>query len=89
MQSTQSAGFAQYTLIALAAVALGGTQLGGGRGGLVASLLGACCIYLMQTLLGALSVSTSWLTFVYGALLVVGVVVGAKLLTIKPRERPR
>jgi ribose transport system permease protein len=86
VQSTQSAGFAQYTLIALAAVALGGTQLGGGRGGLVASLLGACCIYLMQTLLGALSVSSSWLTFVYGALLVVGVVVGANLLTFKPRE---
>ena len=86
VQSTQSAGFAQYTLIALAAVALGGTQLGGGRGGLVASLLGACCIYLMQTLLGALSVSSSWLTFVYGALLVVGVVVGANLLTLKPRE---
>src|SRR3954454_17731965 len=85
VQNTQSAGFAQYTLIALAAVALGGTQLGGGRGGLVASLLGACCIYLMQTLLGALSVSSSWLNFVYGALLVVGVVVGAKLLTLRPR----
>ena len=35
VQSTQASGFAQYTLIALAAVALGGTQLGGGRGGLV------------------------------------------------------
>ena len=54
VSSTQASGFAQYTLIALAAVALGGTQLGGGRGGLVASLLGACCIYFMQTLLGAL-----------------------------------
>jgi ribose transport system permease protein len=85
VQTTQSAGFSQYTLIALAAVALGGTSLGGGRGGLVASLLGACCIYLMQTLLGALSVSSSWLNFVYGALLVVGVVVGAKLLTLRPR----
>jgi ribose transport system permease protein len=83
--STQSAGFAQYTLIALAAVALGGTQLSGGRGGLVASLLGATCIYLMQTLLGALGVSSSWLNFCYGALLVTGVVVGAKLLTLRPR----
>ena len=36
--STQTAGVAQYTLIALAAVALGGTPLGGGRGG----MLGAC-----------------------------------------------
>jgi ribose transport system permease protein len=85
VQSTQSAGFAQYTLVALAAVALGGTQLGGGRGGLIASLVGACCIYLMQTLLGAVGVSSSWLNFVYGAMLVSGVVVGAKLLTLKPR----
>ena len=85
MSSTQASGFAQYTLIALAAVALGGTQLGGGRGGLVASLLGACCIYLMQTLLGALEVSSAWLNFVYGCLLVAGVVVGAKLLTLRPR----
>jgi ribose transport system permease protein len=85
VQSTQSAGFAQYTLVALAAVALGGTQLSGGRGGLVASLLGAACIYLMQTLLGAVGVSSSWLNFVYGALLVTGVVVGAKLLALKPR----
>ena len=86
VQSTQSAGFAQYALIALAAVALGGTQLGGGRGGLVPSLLGASCIYLMQTLLGAVGVSSSWLNFVYGALLVTGVVVGAQMLTLRPRS---
>ena len=85
VQSTQTAGFASYTLIALAAVALGGTQLGGGRGGLIPSLLGAVCIYLMQTLLGAAGVSSSWLNFVYGAMLVAGVVVGAKLLTLRPR----
>lgn len=85
VQSTQAAGFAQYTLIALAAVALGGTSFAGGRGGLIASLLGATCIYLMQTLLGALSISSSWLNFVYGVMLVAGVVVGAKLLTLKPK----
>ena len=85
MQSTQTASFAQYTLIALAAVALGGTQLGGGRGGMIPSLLGAVCIYLMQTLLSALGVSSSWLQFVYGVMLVAGVVVGAKLLTLRPR----
>ena len=39
----------------------------------------------MQTLLGAAGVSSSWLTFVYGALLVTGVVVGAKLLTLRPK----
>ena len=85
VQSTQTASYAQYTLIALAAVALGGTQLGGGRGGMIPSLLGAVCIYLMQTLLSALGVSSSWLQFVYGVMLVAGVVVGAKLLTLRPR----
>src|SRR3954467_2275368 len=85
VQSTQTASFAQYTLIALAAVALGGTQLGGGRGGMIPSLLGAICIYEMQTLLSALGVSSSWLQFVYGVMLVTGVVIGAKLLTLKPK----
>ncbi|HEY7620151.1 MAG TPA: ABC transporter permease [Solirubrobacteraceae bacterium] len=86
VQSTQAAGYAQFTLIALAAVALGGTQFGGGRGGLVASLLGATCIYLLQTLLGAVGVSSSWLNFVYGALLVAGVVIGAKVVAPRSRE---
>lgn len=85
VQSTQTSSFSSYTLIALAAVALGGTQLGGGRGGFTASLLGALCIYLMQTLLGAVGVSTSWLNFVYGAMLVTGVAVGAKLLMLRPQ----
>jgi ribose transport system permease protein len=88
VQSTQTAMFAQYTLIALAAVALGGTQLGGGRGGMLASLLGAACIYEMQTLLSAVGVSSSWLEFVYGVMLVAGVVVGAKLLTLRPAGAP-
>jgi ribose transport system permease protein len=85
VQATQTASFASYTLVALAAVALGGTQLGGGRGGMIASLLGAVCIYLMQTFLSAVGVSSSWLNLVYGAMLVCGVVVGARLLTLKPQ----
>lgn len=86
VQATQAAGFAQYTLVALAAVALGGTSFGGGRGGLIASLLGATSIGLMQILLSALDVSNSWLNFVYGAMLVTGVVVGAQLMTPRPKE---
>jgi ribose transport system permease protein len=77
--STQTASVASYTLVALAAVALGGTPLGGGRGGLLGSILGAICIYEMQTALSALGVSSSWNQVVYGGLLVVGVLVGARL----------
>jgi ribose transport system permease protein len=55
-------------------VALGGTSLSGGRGGLVGPLLGAAAIYLLQDLLVTLQISTSWLQVVYGMALVVAVV---------------
>lgn len=75
---------ALYSLVALAAVALGGTPLGGGRGGLVGSIMGAACIYELQTLLGALDVSATWNQVVYATLLIVGVIVGALLQRAKP-----
>lgn len=87
VSSTQAGNVGLYTLVALAAVALGGTPLGGGRGGLLGSVLGAACIYELQTLLSALSVSATYNQAVYGALLVVGVVVGARLqVSTKPDE---
>ena len=77
--ATQAGAGGLYALVALAAVALGGTPLGGGRGGLLGSVLGALCIYELQTVLRALDVSPSWNQFLYAALLIVGVVVGALL----------
>lgn len=79
VSSTQATNVGLYTLVALAAVALGGTPLGGGRGGLLGSILGAACIYELQTLLSALDVSATYNQAVYGALLIIGVVVGARL----------
>jgi ribose transport system permease protein len=73
-----------FALVALAAVVLGGTPVGGGRGGLVGSVIGAGIIYLVQNLLSALHVSAVWLPAAYGLLLLVGVVLGA-LLTAPPR----
>ena len=46
-----------YSLVALAAVSLGGTSLMGGRGGLLGSFFGAVAIYLLQDLLAATGVS--------------------------------
>ena len=86
VQQADAAVSLQYTLIALAAVALGGTQLGGGRGGLIGSTLGACAIYLLQTLLSALHVAPTWLNVVYGGLLIIGVVVGAKSAAAPARK---
>jgi ribose transport system permease protein len=87
VQSSQAASSAQYTLIALAGVALGGTVLGGGRGGLLGSALGAFAIYQMQTLLSALNVPPTWLNVVYGGMLVAGVIVGARLVALRPTAK--
>jgi ribose transport system permease protein len=87
VQSSQAASSAQYTLIALAGVALGGTVLGGGRGGLLGSALGAFAIYLMQTFLSAVNVPPTWNSVVYGGMLVAGVVVGARLVALRPLGR--
>jgi ribose transport system permease protein len=67
-----------YTLLAIASVALGGTSLWGGRGGLFGPALGAASIYLLQNLLTTLQVNPAWLQVVYGGMLVIAVVlVGA------------
>ena len=75
----------QYTLLAIASVALGGTALSGGRGSLVGSLLGAGSIYLINNLLNEVNVSTLWSTAIYGALLLFAVVVGAVLTNTRRR----
>jgi ribose transport system permease protein len=74
---------ASYTLIAIAAVALGGTSLWGGRGGLVGSMLGAATIYLVQNMLTTLQTDPSWLQVMYGLMLIVAVVLGGVLVRTK------
>lgn len=87
--ATQSAdatqGF-QYALPAIAAVAIGGTSLLGGRGSLLGSVAGAAVMFLTQTLLNSLEVSNLWLQVVYGALLIFAIVLGSIVTT--PRARP-
>ena len=78
----------QYALIAMAAVAIGGTPIGtGGRGGVLGSMLGAAVIYLLQNLLIVSHVSNAWLQVVYGALLIVGAAIGG--LVAMPVRPPR
>jgi ribose transport system permease protein len=79
IRSADSSLGLQYTLIAIAAVSLGGTPVGGGRGGLVGALVGAACIYLIQNLLSGLSISAQWLNVVYGCVLIVAVILSAQL----------
>jgi ribose transport system permease protein len=77
-QAEADTGFiTPYILLALAAVALGGNSMTGGRGGLLGALLGAAIIFLIENLLGAVSLSGYWSEAVYGATLILAIVVAA------------
>lgn len=65
-----------YTLLAIAAVALGGTSLWGGRGGLIGAVFGAATVYLLSNLLQTLQIDPAWLQVLYGVVLIVAVLFG-------------
>lgn len=69
-----------YTLIAIAAVALGGVSLAGGIGGMTAALLGTADIFLLESMLTAFNVSTFVLQMAYGAVLVLAVCLNSEKL---------
>jgi ribose transport system permease protein len=66
-----------YTLTSVAAVALGGTSLAGGTGGILGSFVGALDIFFIENLLTLANVSVFALNLAYGAILVTAVVANA------------
>ena len=86
IRSADAQTFSDYVLAALAAVALGGTNLAGGRGGLLASAIGATCIFLLNNLLSAVSVPSQYVQVAYGGVLLIAVSAGA-LVFNRPRTR--
>ncbi len=80
VRSTNASTSTQYALIAIAAVVLGGTSLAGGRGGLIGVAFGAFTIYLFQNLLSSFEINPAWLQIVYGAILIVAVVIQGALV---------
>ena len=85
-QAEADTGFVTpFILLAIAAVALGGTSLGGGRGGLFGSLLGAAVIFLIENLLGALHFSSFWSQAVYGGTLIAAVLFAARTASLGRR----
>ena len=76
----------QYTLAAIAAVALGGTSLAGGRGGIIGSILGAFAIFLIRNFLGAVGVAYYWNQVVYGAILLGALILNA-VVVARSRRR--
>jgi len=60
---------ANFTLIAIASVALGGTSLAGGSGGMIGTFFGATAIFFIQKGLNTLAISSFWFQVAYGAIL--------------------
>jgi ribose transport system permease protein len=60
-----------------AAVVIGGTVLGGGRGGIVGSIIGAYVLMIVVNILLVLNVSAYWSTVAEGAILILAVLAGA------------
>jgi ribose transport system permease protein len=79
ISSADAQVFGNYVLLGLAAVALGGANLAGGRGSLAGSALGAASIFMLQSLLTDLHESAYMIQFAYGAALFVAVLLGARI----------
>jgi ribose/xylose/arabinose/galactoside ABC-type transport system permease subunit len=58
------------TLMAMAAVALGGTPLTGGKGSVLKTLLGAILVMTIQNGLNIIAVDAFWQQIVFGALMI-------------------
>jgi len=78
-----------YTLIAISAVALGGVSLAGGRGGLIGAAIGAVDIFLIQSALTLINVSTFVLQIAYGTILVIAISLTAIQDRLEARARKR
>ena len=84
VQTADPQVFTTYVLIALAAVALGGTNMLGGRGGLVLSLVGASSIFLLENLLTNLHASAYFIQVAYGGVLFIAVLLGSRVFRATP-----
>jgi ribose transport system permease protein len=83
VSSADSQVFSDYVLVALAAVALGGTNMAGGRGGMLLSVIGAASIFILENLLTDLHASAYYIQVAYGGVLFVAIMLGSRLF-IRP-----
>ena len=80
---------ASFTLLSISAVALGGVSLAGGRGGLLAAIIGAADIFLLQSALTYFNVSTFVLQIAYGLILVASISLNGLTAMIERWTAPR
>jgi ribose transport system permease protein len=69
-----------YTLLAIAAAALGGVSLAGGKGTMVGAAIGAVDVFLLQNLVTHFNVSSFVLQIVYGLILVLAVALNSDVI---------
>ncbi|TQI67753.1 ABC transporter permease [Clostridium sp. KNHs216] len=74
LQAGQPAAANGYELNAIAAVAMGGTSMSGGRGGISQTVLGLCVIGIINNALSLLGVSSYWQTIAMGAIILIAVI---------------
>ncbi len=66
-----------YTLSSIAAVALGGVALSGGRGGMLGSAAAGALLFLIQTLFTLAQVSIFYIQIMYGVILFLALTLNA------------
>jgi ribose/xylose/arabinose/galactoside ABC-type transport system permease subunit len=74
LQAGQPAAANGYELNAIAAVAMGGTSMSGGRGGIAQTVIGLCVIGIINNALSLLGVSSYWQTIAMSAIILVAVI---------------
>lgn len=74
LQNGQATAATGYELNAIAAVAMGGTSMSGGRGGIPQTVLGLLVIGIINNALSLLGVSSYWQTIAMGVIILIAVV---------------
>jgi ribose transport system permease protein len=75
-----------FLLLTFAAVALGGTAFGGGRGGVTASVFGAATLMLMQKVLFSLGVSSFYTGVIQGMIMILEVLFAATVYRMANKD---
>jgi ribose transport system permease protein len=76
-----------FLLYVFAAVAIGGTSLGGGRGGVIGSVVGAGILTVMQKLLFAVGVAEFYTNIFNGVIMIVAILFGNLSAILSLRQR--
>nr|WP_243207101.1 ABC transporter permease [Mediterraneibacter hominis] len=75
LQNGQATAAQGYELNAIAAVAMGGTSMAGGRGGIVQTIFGLFVIGIINNTLSLLGVSSYWQTVAMGIIILIAVII--------------